>query len=204
MGLYLDSAQTEDAERAVHLGFLDGITTNPISIARTGRAAMDVLADLTTIFDGHIFYTVSAPTLEARLDEAWQAYDIRPDRVVIKIPATTENLSLIPRLSAVDIAITAVFTPAQAFLAAEAGADYVMPYVGKMTTQLGDGIGAVKAMVDILRGYETQIIATSITTIEEGLAALQVGAHHIALPMQMINEMGEHQATYEAIKEFTL
>lgn len=202
MSLFLDSAQIEEAREAQEMGYIEGISTNPRQIAQAERPAFDVLADLVDAFEGHVFYQVTAPNLEARIDEAWQAHDIRSDRVVVKLPATSENLSMVSKLPGVDVAFTAVYSPAQAYLAMQTEAHFVIPYVNRATHQLGDGIQLIRDIAQILRGSETQILAVSLKTIEEALNALNAGAHHIALPMNLIKAMGEHDLSNQAIEEF--
>jgi transaldolase len=202
LAIFLDSANPQHARRARALGFVKGITTNPALVAETGRPGLEVLAELLDIFDGPVFYQVTAHSLEARIDEAWEAYKLRPDRVVIKIPATTENLSLVPRLCGIGVAITCVFSPAQAYVAAQAGALYVAPYVNRATRLLGDGPGLVRKMVDILKNTKTEVLAASIKSLDEALETLYAGAHHLTLPLELIEAMGEHDLTIQAIEEF--
>jgi transaldolase len=202
MALFLDSANPEDARRAQELGFIEGITTNPRLMAQTGRKGLEVLEELVEIFDGHVFYQVTAQTLEARLDEAWQAYEIRPDRVVIKIPAATENFGMIAKLPGVEIAITSVFSPAQAYLGVQAGVHYIIPYVNRATRLLGDGLALVGDLAQIVAGSETVILAASLKSVEEGLGALLAGAHHLTLPLELILAMGDHELSLQAIEEF--
>lgn len=203
MGLYLDSADVEDARAVQALGFIEGVTTNPTLIAQTGRAPLEVLADLVEIVEGNVFYQLTSPTLEQRLDEAWEAYRIRPDRVVLKVPTTTENLALVAELSQdIECAMTAVFSPSQAYLARQAGAHFVAPYVNRATQLLGDGPGLVRAIRDVLAGSEVEIIAASIKSPEEAINTLRAGAHHLTMPLQIIQAMGEHELSRQAIAEF--
>jgi transaldolase len=202
MALFLDSANPEDARRAQELGFIEGITTNPRLIAQTGRKGLEVLEELVEIFDGHVFYQVTAESVEARLDEAWQAYEIRPDRVVIKIPATTENFGMIAKLPGVEITITSVFSPAQAYLAVQADVHYIIPYVNRATRLLGDGLALVRNLAHIVAGSETAIIAASLKSVDEALGAFVAGAHHLTLPLELILAMGNHELSSQAIEEF--
>lgn len=204
MAVYLDSADINDAHRAQALGFVAAVTTNPTLIAKTGRPGLDVLRELVDVFDKHVFYQVTAGTVQARLDQAWEAHDIRPGRVVIKIPATTENLPLVAELTAggVECLLTAVASPAQVYLAAQVDARYVAPYVSRLTHHLGDGIAIVRDMARILAGTETEIVAASLKSIEEAVAVLLAGAHHITLPLDLILAMGEHELTRQAVAQF--
>ncbi len=202
MALFLDSAQIAAAEYAQSVDFIEGITTNPAFMVASGRAGLDVLKDLTQIFDGHVFYQLTATSLEARLDEAWQAYDVRPDRVVINIPTTIENLGLVSKLSGVDLAMTAIFSPAQAYLAAEVGVDYVIPYVHHASQTLGDGIGLVRDIAALVEGSGTQILAANLHSVDEAIAALKAGAHHITLPLNLLKDMGNHPLTQQMLEGY--
>lgn len=193
MALFLETAQTEQVKAAQKLGFVSGITTNPRIIQRSGRAGLDILEEFVGLFDGHVFYQLTAKELEARIDEAWQAYDLRPDRVVIKLPASTENLSLIKRLPEIDIAITAVFNPMQAYVAAESGAHYVLPYLNLANEMLGEGsVALVSQISNLIRNTQTQILAANIHHIDQALNAMQAGAHHVTLPFHLLTSVGNH------------
>ncbi|MFP4321960.1 MAG: transaldolase family protein [Anaerolineales bacterium] len=200
MALFLQSAQAAEAQRAQALGFMEGITTTPALIAATGRPPLDVLGELVEIFDGHIFYQLVAPSLDARLDEAWEAYNVRPDRVIIKIPATIDNLSLIAKLPGVEVAMAGVYSAAQAYLAVQAEAHYVIPYIGHATQHLGDGLALVRVIRAVVEGSQTEIIAADMSTTDEALGALQAGAHHLALPLHLIEQMGNHHLTEQTIE----
>jgi transaldolase len=201
VGVYLDSAQPGDAQRAQQLGFVEAITTNPTLIARTGRPGLEVLAELVEIFSGHVFYQVTAPTVEGRFDQAWEAHEVRPDKVVIQIPATIENLTMAARLidSGIECAITAVCSPAQAYLAAQVEATFAIPYVNRLTE---DGLAVVRDVAQILRGTQTEVLAAGLKTVDEVVATLLAGAQHVTIPLDLILAMGEHELSRQAIEEF--
>ncbi len=204
MSIFLDSAQIDEIKRALQLSFVEGVTTNPAHIARTGRPGLEVLAEIVDLVDGPVFYQVTADSLAARLDQAWEAHELRPDKVVIKIPGTTENMRLVAQLSeaGVECLVTAVASPAQAYLAAQVNAEYVAPYVNRLSKQLGDGIAIVRDMVRILNGTQTEVLAASLKTMDEVVATLLAGAHHVTLPLDLILTLGDHPFTQQAIAEF--
>ncbi len=204
MGVYLDSANPDDARRAQLLGLVEGVTTNPTLIGQTGRPGLEVLSELVEIVDGHVFYQVTADTVEQRYDQAWEAHEIRPDRVIIKIPATTENIAMAARLvdAGIECAVTAVASPAQAYLAAQAHASFVAPYVSRLTQQLGDGLVIVRDMARLLHGTQTEILAASLKSVDDVVAAMLAGAHHVTIPLNLILAMGEHELSRQAIEEF--
>ncbi len=204
MAIYLDSAHLDDVRYIKKLKFVTAVTTNPTLIAKTGRPGLEVLRDIVEIFDGPVFYQVTADSAPGRLEQAWEAHQFRPGRIVVKIPATTENLPLVAELAAGGVActLTAVASPAQAYLAAQVHARYVAPYVSRLTRHLGDGVAVVRDMARILAGTQTEILAASLKTVEETVATLLAGAHHITLPLDLILAMGEHELSQQAIQQF--
>ena len=186
MPLFLDSARLEDAKKAQSLGFVEGITTNPLRMKTVGRPPLEVLEELVDTFDGHVFYQLTAQTLEARIDEAWHAYDLRPDRVVIKLPTTTENLSFLKHVPEIEVAFTMVFSPMQAYAAANAGAVYVIPYIAHIHQQQGNCTTLIQQTVQVLENFPTEILAANILSHEQASEALIAGAEHITLPLELM------------------
>jgi transaldolase len=205
MAIYLDSAEIEDVRRAKALGFVEAVTTNPTHISKTGRPGLDVLREILAIFgDKPVFYQATAETVEARIEQVWQAHEIGAGRVVIKVPATTENYTIVSQLapSGITFCVTAACTGMQAYLAAQVGAAFVAPYVNRLTRQLGDGLAVVRAMADMVQGTETRVLAASLKSVDEVAAALKAGAHDVTMPLALILTLGEHELTHQAIAEF--
>ncbi len=204
MALFLDSANIDDVQQAVRLGLVAGVTTNPTLMAKTGRRARDVIQDILALTTGPVFYQVTAGETAARLAQAHSMARLAPDRVVIKIPATTENLALAAHLKGegVSCAITAVASPAQVYLASLAGATYAAVYVNRLTRQLGDGIQVVRECVAIARTNPIRILAASLKSVEEVVATLLTGVSDITIPLELILRLGEHELSRKAIEEF--
>jgi transaldolase len=204
MAIYLDSADVEDARRAKTLGFVEAVTTNPAHISKTGRPGLDVLRELLAVSDKPVFYQVTAESIEARIDQIWEAHDIRPGRVVIKVPATTDNYTIVSQLAphGITFCLTAACHAMQAYLAAQVGAAFVAPYVNRLTRQLGDGLAVVQDMASILQGTETCVLAASLKSVHEVTAALMAGAHHVTMPLELIMTLGEHELSRQAMAEF--
>jgi transaldolase len=204
MAIYLDSADIEDARRAKALGFVRAVTTNPTHISKTRRPGLEVLRELLAVFDKPVFYQVTAESVEARIDQIWEAHEIHAGRVVIKVPATTENYTIVSQLapSGITFCVTAACNAMQAYLAAEVGAAFVAPYVNRLTRQLGDGLAVVQDMAYILQGTETCVLAASLKSVDEVTAALKAGAHHVTMPLDLIMTLGEHELTRQAMVEF--
>lgn len=204
MAIYLDSASITDARRALSLGFVSGVTTNPTFVAKTGRRGREVLAELLALGDGPVFYQVTAPDAQGRLAQARQAVSAAPERVVVKVPATTENIALAAQLTAegLRVCVTAVNSPAQAYLAAQAGAAFVAPYVNRLTRQMGDGLAVVRQIAALLVDTETRVLAASLKSVDEVVDTLLAGAHDVTMPLDLILALGEHPFSQRAIEQF--
>jgi transaldolase len=204
MAIYLDSAQLDDVRQARQLGFVAAVTTNPTLIAQTGRPGLDVLRDILEMTAGPVFYQVTGTTVARRREQGWEAHQVAPGRVVVKIPVTTENMPLAAELAAggVTCALTAVASPAQAYLATQVSARYIAPYVSRLTRDLGDGVAIVRDMARLVAGTPTEILAASLKTVDETVAALLAGAHHVTLPLDLILALGEHELSQQAIAQF--
>jgi len=206
MSLYLDSAFPQDARRAFATGLVSGITTNPALVAQTKRTAVEVITQLCDMSKGIVFHQLAEDTLSGRKKEAEMMAKIQPGRVGLKIPCTYENLALAAVLvrSGHIIGMTAIFSLAQVYLACQAGAQYILPYVNRSTRLLGDGIGLLHQMRSVIdaEGASTQIIAASIKSPDEAISTLLAGAHHLSLPLKIIESMGNHRLSDQAIEEF--
>jgi transaldolase len=164
-----------------------------------------VIAGLCDMDFAHVFYQLTAPTLAEREAEARKMLAIHT-AVGLKIPCTIDNLGLAAKFVAegVTVGLTTIFSAAQVYLASEAGANYVVPYVNRSTRLLGDGPGLVHVMREVIEmtGAQTEIIAASVKSPDEAVQALQAGAHHLTLPLELIEAMGEHPLSWAAIEEF--
>ena len=187
-----------------------GATTNPTLVAASGLPAAEVVTALCRLLPGTVFHQLTGETVADREAEAHRFAKLVPGRVGIKIPTTTENLALARRLASEGaiVGMTAIFSAAQVALAAEAGARYVLPYVERSTRLLGDGLALVREMRAVAEavgrdgGSSIEIIAASIKTPEQAVATLLAGAHHLALPIAVIEAMGEHDLLVATIAEF--
>ncbi len=234
MSIYLDSALPEEARQAISLGFVRGITTNPTLLAKAKRPAPEVLRELCHICPGTVFYQLTASTVAERRTEAEQIlrlnYEFEEEedrqftkwednlfiddssslqlgRIGLKIPASTENMALVAEFSdeGVTVAVTALFNPAQAYLACEAGAKYLLPYVNRTTRLRGDGLCFVQELAQVCKavGHGTEVLAASIKSPEEAVKTLLAGAHHISVPLAVLLAMGHDPLSDEAVAEFS-
>uniref|UniRef100_A0A7C4CA00 Transaldolase n=1 Tax=candidate division WOR-3 bacterium TaxID=2052148 RepID=A0A7C4CA00_UNCW3 len=206
MAILIDSALVDEVKQAGQLGFVHGVTTNPGLLAKVKDAPAEVIRQLCLVASGPVFYQLTAAAPAEREREALEFFGIACDRIVLKVPATTANMALIARLQArgVPCAATAVFAAYQAVAAAEAGARYVIPYVSRVSRLGGDGLGLVRELREAVgaTGRQVRILAASIKSPEEAVAALVAGADDLTLPLEVLTALGNHRRSEEAIAEF--
>ncbi|MCA9490137.1 MAG: hypothetical protein KC621_09440 [Myxococcales bacterium] len=202
MAIWLDSADIDVVREAWLSGRIVGVTTNPSLIASTGRPPLDVIADLARNCGGTVFHQLTAPTPAARREEAERALELAPN-VGLKIPCTWENLALVSLFAKRrTVGVTAIFSAAQAVLAAQAGAACILPYVNRTTRLLGDGPGLVRRMRSVLEGTSTRIVAASLKSPEEAVETLLAGAHDLTLPPAVLQAMAQHDLSDAAVEAF--
>ena len=205
MKLFIDTANVEEIKKANDLGVVCGVTTNPSLIAKEGKVFKDVVTEITSIVDGPISAEVIGLEADKMVAEALELAKIHKN-IVIKIPMTADGLKAVKQLSAKGIRtnVTLIFSPAQALLAARAGASYVSPFVGRLNDISSDGnklIEAIAAMFDI-HGINTEIIAASIRSPEDVVDAALAGAHIATVPYKVICQMICHPLTDAGIARF--
>lgn len=205
MKLFIDTANVEEIRKANDLGVVCGVTTNPSLIAKEGKVFKDVVTEITSIVDGPISAEVIGLEADKMVGEALELAKIHKN-IVIKIPMTADGLKAVKQLSAKGIHtnVTLIFSPAQALLAARAGASYVSPFVGRLNDISSDGnklIEAIAAMFDI-HGINTEIIAASIRSPEDVVDAALAGAHIATVPYKVICQMICHPLTDAGIARF--
>jgi transaldolase len=205
VSILIDSANIDDVRKAVALGWVSGVTTNPSILAKVKGRPEEIIDSICRISPGPVFYQVTADTLAEREQEGRKFHDICRDKVVLKIPATTENMTLVARLSEeIPCAVTAVYAASQAIVACEAGARYVIPYVNRATRLLGDGLTLVTELAKVAAGsgLPTEIVAASIKSAAEAAATVAAGAHHLTMPLDVILMLGDHPLSDQAVAEF--
>ena len=208
MAIFIDSARPEEARQAFGLGFVAGVTTNPKLLSQESGEPLELIRELCSISPGPVFYQLAAPTVAEREQEALRFQRLAPVKLVMKIPCTTENLALLARLTRerqMSCAATALFSAAQGYLACEAGARYLIPYVNRITVRGGDGPGFVGRLAEVSRscGKGAEVLAASLKTPDEVVAAVVAGARHVTLPLGTIKALGEDPRSLEAIEEFS-
>lgn len=204
--ILLDSASAEDAKVAATMGIVAGITTNPILMSRESLPPLEQLSALLAIFPGPIFYQPATPDVSAAADEVRAAHSLAPDRVIAKLPARLDLVGLAAALGTrgIKCALTAVYSPGQALLAAAARVDWIIPYVNRARRLAPDGERLVAELSSLLAATRTstRILAASIKSADEAIQSIRDGAHAISAPLQVLRELDRHQLTESAIDEF--
>ena len=205
MAILLDSASLDDAAAAAELGFVRGITTNPALMRRETERPLEQLARLLEAFPaGPICYQPTLSTPEVMAEQARAAAALAPDRVVAKLPATLEAITLAAALHAegIDSALTAVYSPAQALLAHEAGCMWVIPYVDRAARHSAGAVVLEQAALLEQLDSPTRILAASLKTAPQVVEAILDGAHDVTAPLDVLCALPAHPLTESAVREF--
>lgn len=205
MQLFIDTADVQEIRRALDLGVVDGVTTNPSLIASTGRNMEEVLADICELVRGPVSAEVLASDAEAMIDEARDLVAIAPN-IVVKLPLTADGLRATKVLADAGIPVnsTLCFSPLQALLAAKAGASYVSPFVGRLDDVGHDGMGLVEQILEIFGHYEfdTRVLVASIRSPLHVVEALRMGADAATIPPALIAQLVRHPLTDLGLAKF--
>ncbi len=205
MKFFIDTADVSEIKEALEIGMVDGVTTNPTLISRTGRPFLEVAKEIIEIVPGPVSLEVVSLDSNGMVTEAKRLADLG-DNVVIKIPMTEEGLKAVHRLSSEGIKtnVTLVFSPLQAILAAKAGATFVSPFVGRLDDVGQDGMGLVSQIVQIYEnyGYDTEVIVASIRHPQHVLNAALIGADIATIPFKVIKQLIKHPLTDVGLERF--
>lgn len=205
MKFFIDTADVKEIREANELGLVDGVTTNPSLIAKSGRRFEEVIKEITGIVDGPISAEVVSLEHDGMIAEATELVKIHPN-IVIKLPMTPEGLKATKTLSGKGIKtnVTLIFTPMQALLAAKAGATYVSPFVGRLDDISQDGMQIIEEIRTIFDnfGFDAEIIVASIRNPVHVLNAALIGADICTIPYSVMLQLSKHPLTDAGIKKF--
>lgn len=205
MKFYLDSAEIKEVEEALERGWIDGVTTNPSLIAKSGRDIKDVVKDLLGLKPGWISVEVLATEAEAMIKEGSAWAELGED-IVVKVPMTEEGLRAVRYFSSMGIKtnVTLVFSPLQALMAAKAGATLVSPFVGRLDDIGHGGMELVEQIIQIYDNYdlETQVLVASVRNNQHILEASLLGAEVCTVPFSVLRHMLHHPLTDKGLAQF--
>jgi len=206
MKFFVDTADVTEIKDLADVGLLDGVTTNPSLIAKSGRPFLEVVAEICEIVDGPVSAEVTAPDFDTMMKEAAVLRDIA-DNVAIKVPMTKDGIKACKHLAdeGVMVNVTLVFSAAQALLAAKAGAAFVSPFIGRLDDIGQDGMALIEEIVEIYANYpelETEILAASIRGPQHVVQAAQIGADVATVPAKALWQLFNHPLTDKGLAAF--
>ncbi|HZU84644.1 MAG TPA: fructose-6-phosphate aldolase [Polyangiaceae bacterium] len=205
MKIFIDSADIAEIQEAAAMGYLDGCTTNPSLIAKTGRKIEQAIPEICEIVNGPVSAEVVATEYEPMLDEARRLARLHKN-VVVKVPLIASGLKAVRTLRQEDIRVnvTLCFSPTQALLAAKMGATYISPFLGRVDDVAEDGVDLLRQIVVVYANYElpTQILAASIRSPLHVLKAAELGAHCATMPLAVMRQLAKHPLTDAGLAKF--
>lgn len=205
MEFFLDTGMVDEIREAAKWGIVDGVTTNPSLIAKTGRTQSDVIKEICDIVDGPISAEVICTDTEGMIKEGRELARIHPN-VVVKLPLTEAGISACKVLSHEEIKtnVTLCFSCNQALLAAKNGATYISPFIGRLDDIGQDGmtlIEEIRAIYDNY-GFTTKILAASIRHCQHVRDAALVGADVSTMPFGVMKKLFGHPLTDKGLEQF--
>lgn len=205
MKFFADTAIVEDIQRLSETGFLDGVTTNPSLIAKSGRDFKEVIAEICAMGDMPVSAEVSATSFDQMVAEG-DVLSAISDNVVVKLPLTLDGLKACRHFSAngVRTNVTLCFSANQGLMAAKAGATYISPFVGRLDDINLDGCQLIADLRQIYDnyGFETQILAASVRTANHVTEVAKLGADVATLPPGVIEGLANHPLTDKGLSQF--
>ena len=205
MKFFIDTADVTEIREAHALGLVDGVTTNPSLIAKSGRKFKDVIKEIVSIVDGPISAEVISLDAPGMIKEGKELAKIHKN-IVVKLPMTPEGLKACKALTdkGIKTNVTLIFTPMQALLAAKAGATYVSPFVGRLDDISQDGMGIIEEIRTIFDnyGYMAEIIVASVRNPIHVLDSALIGADIATIPYSVMLQLSKHPLTDAGIEKF--
>lgn len=205
MKLFIDSANIDEIKEINEMGIICGVTTNPSLIAKEGRDFKEVVKEIASIVDGPISAEPLSLIANEMVEEALELVKIHPN-IVIKLPATFEGLKACSILSkkGIKINVTLVFSANQALMAAQAGASFVSPFVGRIDDINHDGVALIEdiSTIFMIHDIKCEIIAASIRNPLHVTKCALASAHIATVPYQIFKQMLKHPLTDQGIEKF--
>jgi transaldolase len=210
MKLFIDTADLQEIKEIASWGILDGVTTNPTLLAKSGRSLQEVIDDIFELVDGPISLEVISEKANDMVKEAKSIVSKIPQKyhknVAIKIPMTSEGLQAVRTLSkeGIQTNVTLIFSANQALLAAKAGASFVSPFIGRLDDNGQEGMQVIEEIMDIFCNYDiqTEVIVASIRHPIHVIEAARLGADIATVPPNVLRKMIKHPLTDIGIKSF--
>ncbi len=206
MKFFVDTADVAEIKDLASTGLLDGVTTNPSLVAKTGRDFIEVLKEICEIVPGPVSAEVTALDHETMVTEGRRLAKVA-DNICVKTPLTPDGLKACRALAndGIQVNVTLCFSPAQALLAAKAGAAFVSPFVGRLDDIAIDGIGVISEIMEIYDAYPeitTEVLVASVRHPIHVVEAAKMGAHVATIPPSVLRAMFKHPLTDRGLDAF--
>lgn len=205
MKFFIDSADIAEIKEGASMGIVDGVTTNPSLVAKTGRRFRDTLMEICDVVRGPVSAEVLSTTVDGMMKEARELAALRPN-IVVKIPLIPDGLKAVRICTEEGIRtnVTLCFSATQALLAAKAGASYISPFVGRLDDVSADGMAVVADIIEIYENYglDTQVLVASVRHPVHVLEAAKLGAHVATCPLSVLLQLTKHPLTDAGLARF--
>jgi len=206
MKIFIDSADPKEIQEVASWGILDGVTTNPTLVAKTGLGFKECIQEVLKLVNGPVSVEAIATDAAGMVREGEEWAKLDPEKVTIKIPMCVEGLKAVRALTERKVMtnVTLVFSLNQALLACRAGATFVSPFVGRLDDISHDGMALISDIVALVEtyGFETQVISASIRHPLHVVESARAGCHIATIPYEVLLKMVKHPLTDAGIKKF--
>ena len=207
MKFFIDTAEIEEIKSLSELGLVDGVTTNPSLIYKSGKDFKQVIKEISTIVEGPISAEVTSTESKEMIDQGIELAKISSN-IVVKVPLTVDGLVACKKLSTnnIKVNVTLCFSAAQALLAGKLGATYISPFIGRLDDIGTTGLNLIREIVDMYNIYKkdikTEVLAASIRSPLQVSQAASMGAHIATIPPKIIYQMIKHPLTDAGLETF--
>ena len=205
MKFFIDTADISEIRELADSGLVDGVTTNPSLVAKSGANFLDLVVEICAVVPGPVSAEVAATEYEAMLAEGLHIASLAPN-IAVKVPLTQAGLKVCKALSSQGtmVNVTLCFSPAQALLAAKAGATFVSPFVGRLDDVGSDGMGLIRDILQIYRQYDflTEVLVASIRNPVHVVESAKLGAHVATMPPATLRQLFNHPLTDKGLAAF--
>ena len=205
MELFIDTAEIDEIKSLNITGLIDGVTTNPSLIAKSGRNIIETIEEICNEVSGPVSAEVTATDFETMIKEGRKLSAIAQN-VAIKVPLTFDGLRACKVFSddGIMVNVTLCFNSAQAILAAKAGASYISPFIGRLNDIGSDGMNLISEITEIydMYGFETKVLAASIRSVQDIIDSAKFGADVATIPTKFLRAMYNHPLTDKGLADF--
>ena len=205
MKFFIDTAEVKEIREAAAMGLVDGVTTNPSLVAKSGRKFREVLLEICDLVKGPVSAEVVGTTHDAIMAEARELAALRPN-IVVKIPLIPEGLKAVRTCAneGIKVNVTLCFSATQALLAAKAGATYISPFVGRLDDVSTNGMQLISEIVQIYQNYDfaTEVLVASVRHPMHVQEAALIGAHVATCPLSVLLQLAKHPLTDAGLAKF--